>query len=199
MDRIAWSKPVIALLALSPLTWMIWATLQRELGADPVATLTHETGIWALRFLLLSLCITPARQWTGAHWLIRYRRMLGLFAAFYATAHLAIYVFLDLGTYWQQILEDIVKRPYITVGFLAWLLLMPLAITSTKGWQRRLKRNWKRLHNLVYLITILACLHFLWLVKAGLLEPGIYTAIAALLLGYRLLKWHQKRHRTTTG
>lgn len=180
------------LLALLPLWLMVRATLADALGADPVAELTHRTGDWALRFLLLSLAMTPLRRVLDQAWPIRFRRLLGLYAFFYACLHLTIYVVLDLNGYWAQILEDIVKRPFITVGFLAWLLLTPLAITSTRGWIKRLGRRWGLLHRAVYAVGILAVLHFFWLVKADLREPLIYAAILALLLGLRLY-WRWRR------
>jgi sulfoxide reductase heme-binding subunit YedZ len=156
------------------------------LGADPVAAITHATGDWALRFLLLCLAMTPLRRMLGAPWPIRFRRLLGLYAFFYACLHLATYLVLDLGGFWTQIFADIAKRPYITVGFGAWLLLLPLAVTSTRGWMRRLGRRWGQLHRLVYVAAVLAVLHFLWLVKSDLREPSIYAAVLALLLGARL-------------
>ena len=180
------------LLALLPLWLMVRATLADALGADPVAELTHRTGDWALRFLLLSLAMTPLRRVLDQAWPIRFRRLLGLYAFAYACLHLTIYVVLDLNGYWAQILEDIVKRPFITVGFLAWLLLTPLAITSTRGWIKRLGRRWGQLHRAVYAVGILAVLHFFWLVKADLREPLIYAAILALLLGLRLY-WRWRR------
>jgi sulfoxide reductase heme-binding subunit YedZ len=159
-----------------------------------VAALTHGTGDWALRLLLLSLAMTPLRRLLGQPWPIRFRRLVGLYAFFYACLHLSIYLVLDLGGYWTQIFEDIAKRPYITVGFGAWLLLLPLALTSTRGWIRRLGRRWGQLHRLVYVAGGLAVLHFLWLVKSDLREPLVYAAVLALLLGLRL--WWRLRRPT---
>ncbi len=156
------------------------------LGADPVAAITHGTGDWALRFLLLSLAMTPLRRLSGQSWPIRFRRLVGLYAFFYACLHLATYLVLDLGGFWTQIFADIAKRPYITVGFSAWLLLLPLAVTSTRGWIRRLGRRWGQLHKAVYAAAALAVLHFLWLVKSDLREPLVYAGVLALLLGVRL-------------
>lgn len=179
-------------LALLPVLLMVRATLIDALGADPVAELTHRTGDWALRLLLLSLAMTPLRRWLDQSWPIRFRRLLGLYAFFYASLHLSVYVVLDLNGYWAQILEDIVKRPFITVGFLGWLLLIPLAITSTKGWIRRLGRRWGQLHRLVYGVGLLAVLHYFWLVKADLREPLAYAAVLAILLGARIYwRWRQ--------
>ncbi|KFN45272.1 sulfite oxidase heme-binding subunit YedZ [Arenimonas composti] len=162
------------------------------LGADPVQAITHATGDWALRFLLASLTMTPLRRLTGATWPLRFRRLLGLYAFAYASLHLATYVVLDLGGYWAQVFEDIVERPFITVGFAAWLLLVPLALTSTRGWMRRLGRRWGQLHRLVYAVAVLAVLHFFWLVKSDLREPLAYAAVLALLLGLRLF-WRLRR------
>ena len=194
-------KAIVHLAALSPLAillWQMWAvakTGSNALGADPVAEIEHRLGLWAIRFLMLALAITPLRQLTGWNVLVRFRRMLGLYAFAYASLHLSAYLGLDLRGYWTQIFEDIAKRPYITVGFIAWLLLVPLAITSTTGWIKRLGRNWARLHMLVYAVAVLAVLHFWWLVKSDIREPALYAGIAALLLGWRL--WKRWRVRTS--
>ncbi len=188
------AKSLVHALALTPLTilaWQfldVWRTGSDALGADPVAEIEHRTGLWALRLLMVALAITPLRQLTGRAALLRFRRMLGLYAFFYATLHLSAYLVLDLRGYWTQIFEDIAKRPYITVGFTAWLLLVPLAITSTQGWMRRLGRRWGQLHKAVYAIGVLAVLHFWWLVKSDIREPLLYAAILAALLGWRLWK-----------
>jgi len=185
-DRIAASKPLVFLVCLTPLAWLVWDTLQNELGTDPVAQLEHRTGLWALRLLLATLAITPLRRVSGWNKAVRYRRMLGLFAFFYATVHLSIYLFVDLGGYWADIFEQIAKKPYITVGFAAWLLLIPLAVTSTQKMMRRLGRRWGQLHKLVYATALLGVLHFLWLVKADKREPLAYVAVFALLMLWRL-------------
>lgn len=192
------AKTLVHGLALIPFAWLVWdiylaATGGDALGADPVAAITHRTGDWALRFLLLTLAVTPLRRLSGRTALLRFRRMLGLYAFFYASAHFATYLVLDLGGYWAQILDDIVKRPFITVGFSAWLLLLPLVATSTRGMMRRLGRRWGQLHRLVYAIAVLAVLHFVWLVKSDLREPLIYAGILALLLGLRV--WWALRKR----
>lgn len=197
--RIAIAKGLLHLAALAPLAillWQAWSVAKTggdALGADPVAEIEHRLGLWAIRFLMLTLAITPLRQLTGWNALVRFRRMLGLYAFAYATLHLAAYLGLDLRGYWMQIFEDIAKRPYITVGFIAWLLLVPLAITSTSGWIRRLGRNWSRLHRLVYAVAVLAVLHFWWLVKSDIREPALYAGIATLLLGWRMWKRRQPR------
>lgn len=193
------AKTAVHLAALTPLAilawqfWDVYNTGSDALGADPVAEIEHRLGLWALRFLMIALAITPLRQLTGQAVLIRFRRMFGLYAFAYATLHFSAYLFLDLRNYWTQIFEEIAKRPYITVGFAAWLLLLPLAITSTKGWIKRLGRNWGRLHKLVYIIGVLAVLHFWWLVKSDIREPLLYAAILAVLLGWRTWKWAAKR------
>ncbi|CTP85423.1 protein-methionine-sulfoxide reductase heme-binding subunit MsrQ [Xanthomonas graminis] len=197
------AKGIVHVLALAPLAylgwqfWQVWQSGSDALGADPVAEIEHRTGLWALRLLLLTLAITPLRQLSGQSVLLRFRRMLGLYAFFYACVHLGVYLGLDLRGYWAQIFEDIVKRPYITVGFIAWLLLIPLAITSTQGWMRRLKRNWGKLHKAIYAIGVLAVLHFWWLVKSDIREPLLYAAILALLLGWR--GWRALSARRTTA
>ncbi len=185
-DRIAACKPLVFVLCLLPLTHLGWDVWQHTLGTDPVSQLEHRSGDWALRLLLATLAITPLRRLTGWHKAVRFRRMLGLFAFFYVSMHLTIYLVVDLGGYWSQLLDEIVKRPYITVGFSAWLLLIPLALTSTKGMMRRLGRRWQQLHRLVYPAALLGALHFLWLVKADHREPALYLAMLIVLLLLRL-------------
>lgn len=200
--RIIVAKTFLHLAALAPLAillWQAWSVAKtggNALGADPVAEIEHRLGLWAIRFLMLTLAITPLRQLTGWNMLIRFRRMLGLYAFAYASLHFAAYLVLDLRGYWTQVFEDIAKRPYITVGFIAWLLLVPLAVTSTTGWIKRLGRNWARLHKAVYAVAVLAVLHFWWLVKSDIREPALYAGIAALLLGWRIWKWWQRRTRS---
>jgi sulfoxide reductase heme-binding subunit YedZ len=186
MRSLSWPRLVAHAAALVPFAWLAWDVAMDGLGADPVAAITHRSGDWALRFLLIALAVTPLRRITGWSLLARFRRMLGLYAFFYASLHFATYLALDLGGYWPQVLEDIVDRPYITVGFLAWLGLLPLALTSTQGMIRRLGRRWATLHRLVFAIGMLAVLHFLWLVKADRTEPLIHAAILALLLVLRI-------------
>lgn len=186
------AKAAAHALALLPLALLVQGVRSDSLGADPVAAITHATGEWALRLLLLGLALTPLRRLLGQAWPLRFRRLVGLYAFFYACLHLATYLVLDLGAYWQQVFADIVKRPYITVGFAAWLLLLPLALTSTRWAMRRLGRRWGLLHRAVYAAAALAVLHFLWLVKSDLREPGVYAAILALLLGLRLY-WRLRR------
>lgn len=199
-DRVAASKPFVFIAALLPLLLLAFETWRGTLGPDPVAQLEHASGIWALRMLLITLAITPLRTLTGWNVLVRYRRMLGLFAFFYASVHLAIYLVIDLGGFWSQIFAEIAKKPFITVGFLAWLLMLPLAITSTKGMMRRLGRRWQTLHKLVYAAGALAALHFIWQVKWGesiaAIEPVIYAAIFLVLMLARVPGWIARRRRS---
>ena len=185
-DRIAMAKPLVFALCLLPFAHLVWDAAHGTLGPDPVAQLEHRSGDWALRLMLATLAVTPLRRLSGWHKAIRFRRMLGLFAFFYASVHLTIYLVIDLGGFWSQLLGEIVKRPYITVGFAAWLLLIPLALTSTQGMMRRLGRHWQRLHRLAYLIALLGVLHYFWLVKADHREPALYLAIWIALMLVRL-------------
>ena len=175
-------KPIVFILCLLPFIFLLIAAVNDNLGVNPVETLTHETGEWALRFLLFTLCITPLRRLTHANWLIKLRRMLGLFAFFYAVLHFITYVWLDQFFDWQEILIDIPKRPFITIGFVSLVLLMPLAITSTNAMQRRLKKKWLMLHKLIYVIPMLVVIHFIWSLKADYSEPLFYTFIFLVLM-----------------
>ncbi|HSW14904.1 MAG TPA: protein-methionine-sulfoxide reductase heme-binding subunit MsrQ, partial [Solimonas sp.] len=173
-------------LGLTPAAWLGWCILKARLGPNPVEFLEHETGLWALRILLATLAMTPLRRLTGRSEPIQIRRLLGLWAYFWITTHFSIYLTFDLEWSAAQLAKDLVKRTYITLGFSAWLLLLPLALTSTRGWQRRLKRRWLLLHRLVYPAAILGCLHFLWLVKSDIREPALYLGILGLLFALRL-------------
>ena len=179
-------KPFVFLLCLLPLGHLLWGAVADALGPNPVERLLHATGDWTLRLLLVTLAATPLRRLTGWVWPIRLRRMLGLFAFFYALLHFGVYLWLDRALDWTAIVEDVVERPYITVGFAALLLLVPLAVTSTQGWQRRLGRRWKTLHRAVYPVAILGVVHYLWLVKADLREPLIHGLILLILLALRV-------------
>lgn len=179
-------KALAHILALLPTAWLIKNALADNLGTDPVAALTHQTGDWALRLLLLGLTMTPLRLLLKQTWPIRFRRLIGLYAFFYACLHFGVYLFLDLGSYWSQIGADILKRPFITVGFTAWLLLLPLAVTSNQSMMRKLKKNWLKLHKLVYAVAVLAVLHYWWLVKSDVREPLLYATILAALFAIRL-------------
>ncbi|MGD2053429.1 MAG: protein-methionine-sulfoxide reductase heme-binding subunit MsrQ [Gammaproteobacteria bacterium] len=178
-------KPVIFAVSLLPFAALVIGAVNNTLGTNPVETMTHETGEWTLRFLLITLMITPLRQLTGNNWLIRLRRMTGLFAFFYACLHFLTYIWFDQYFDWMEIARDIPKRPFITVGFTAFVLLVPLAATSTNKMMRRMKKNWSRLHKLIYVVAVLGVLHFLWAVKADTLEPMVYAVILLVLLGYR--------------
>ncbi|WP_236725688.1 sulfite oxidase heme-binding subunit YedZ [Candidatus Reidiella endopervernicosa] len=186
-------KPLLFLLCLLPLAMIAWSGWQGGLGANPIEALSHRTGDWALRFLLITLAVTPLVKLFGWSWLMRLRRILGLFCFFYATLHMANYVVLDQFFAWSEIIADVIKRPYITVGLATYLLLLPLAVTSTNAMMRRLGKRWKQLHSLIYPASMLAVIHFLWLVKADLREPMIYGMILLLLLGYRLIFRQQKK------
>ena len=181
-------KPLVFVAGLAPLAWMICGALQlfgASLGADPVKKLEHECGKTALNFLLLTLAVSPVRSLAGLPQLLRLRRMLGLFAFFYATLHFSVYLVLDLELNWHMLGADIAKRPYITIGFTALLLMIPLALTSTNGMMRRLGRRWQSLHRLVYVIALLGVWHFYWQVKRDVREPLIYAGVLAMLLVFR--------------
>jgi len=185
-------KPVIFIFCLLPFILLFWQALNDGLGTNPVETLTHETGQWALRFLLITLLITPLRRVTKINWLVKLRRMLGLFAFFYASMHFITYLWLDQFFDWQEILIDIPKRPFITIGFISFVLLVPLAITSTNAMQRRLKKRWRTLHKLVYVIPVLVIIHFIWSLKADYSEPFIYAVIFSLLMFMRIAHANKK-------
>lgn len=182
-------KPLVFAVAAAPFGWLLWLAVSDGLGANPIEAITRYTGDWTLRFLLITLAVTPLRELCGWSWLMRMRRMLGLFAFFYALLHFATYLVLDQFFAWRHIIDDIAERPYITVGFVCFVLLIPLAVTSSNAMMRRLGgRRWKRLHRSVYFIAIGGVVHFLWLVKADVREPLVYAAVLALLLAYRLLR-----------
>jgi len=184
-------KPVVFFICLLPLVMLVWDGFHDALGANPVEKITHRTGDWTLRFLLLTLSVTPLRKLLNWKFMMRFRRMLGLFAFFYACLHFVTYLVFDHFFDFGEIAKDILKRPYVTVGFTGFVLLIPLAITSTNNMKKRLGKNWKRLHQLVYVIAVCGILHYLWLVKADLLQPLIYAAILLLLFGVRA--WFQRK------
>ena len=173
---------------LLPVAHLGLAAYQGNLGANPLEVITHTTGDWTIRFLLITLCVTPLRQLTKQYWLIQYRRMLGLFAFFHGSLHLTTYLWFDKFFDWHEILQDVGKRKFITVGFLAFVLMIPLAITSTKGMIRRLGKRWTVLHRLVYVSAMAGVIHYYWLVKADHRLPLTYGAILSVLLGYRMVK-----------
>jgi sulfoxide reductase heme-binding subunit YedZ len=189
-------KVLVFLLCLVPFLLLVWGALTGNLGANPIEKITHTTGDWILRFLVLTLCITPLRQLTGWHQAIRFRRMLGLFAFFYGCLHLTIYVLSIANLNFAEIGNDIAKRPYITVGFTGFVLMIPLAITSTKKWIARLGgKRWQKLHRLIYVSAIAGVLHYLWLVKADIRYPVRYGIAVGLLLLFRI--WTAVRSRQT--
>jgi sulfoxide reductase heme-binding subunit YedZ len=209
-------KPLVFVAALAPAGWLVWAILTGNLSANPLSDLTNETGIWALRFVCITLAVTPLRRVTGWNQAIRFRRMTGLFAFFYGTLHFLTYIVVDrfaslvdfpdgyiawstarhLGA---AIWEDIYKRPYITIGFTAWMTMLPLTLTSTAGMIRRLGgRAWNRLHKLIYATGILVVVHYWWLVKADISRPAAYGVVVALLLGSRLY-WSRLRTARATS
>jgi len=185
---------------LTPLALLVYRAFTGGLGVNPVEHLTHRTGFWALTLLMVTLSITPIRRLTKRNDLIKLRRPIGLFAFFYACLHFLIFIVFDHLFALSSILEDIVKRPYITAGFTAFVLLIPLALTSTKGWIRRLGKRWQRLHRLVYLSAGLGVLHFFWKAasKADVREPLIFAGVLAILMIARLPIWLRRKRRTTS-
>ncbi|WP_287879692.1 protein-methionine-sulfoxide reductase heme-binding subunit MsrQ [Aquitalea sp.] len=190
--RFNWLKIAVFVLCLLPLARAAWTVLSGA-AVNPVEFITRSTGTWTLSFLLITLTISPLRQISGWSWPLRLRRMLGLYAFFYGSLHLTTYVWLDQFFDWPGMLHDIAKRPFITVGFAAMLLMTPLAITSTQGWMKRLKRNWGKLHQLVYPVALLGVLHYWWLVKKDLTQPMLYASVLAVLLGWRLVRRLRQR------
>jgi len=189
------AKVALFFVCLIPLGRLVWLAFNGGLGANPIEFVTRSTGTWTLVFLLITLSITPIRKLTGQNALLRVRRMLGLFAFFYACLHFTTYIWWDQFFDWVAILKDIKKRPFITVGFACFVLLLPLAATSTNAMMRRLGRRWQQLHRLVYLIGIGGVVHYWWLVKKDITQPALYALVLALLLGYRLVVWRQARKR----
>ncbi len=197
MNRLRLTKIVIFLGALVPLARLLWKGLHTGLGANPIEVITHSTGDWTLILVLATLLITPLRRLTHQYWIIGLRRMVGLFAFFYGMLHFLTYIWLDKFFDVHEMLKDIAKRPFITVGFSAFILLIPLAVTSTKGWIRRLGgKNWQRLHRLIYVSGVLGVIHYLWLVKADLRKPLEYASVLSVLLLYRLVAWVIEVRRT---
>lgn len=193
-----WLKLALFPLCLVPLTLLAVDGYRDRLGANPIEVITHSTGTWTLVFLLITLSVTPLRRITGINALIKLRRMLGLFAFFYACLHFVTYFWLDQFFDWPAIVKDVIKRPFITVGFTAFVLLLPLAATSTNRMMRWMGgRRWQLLHRLVYVIAIGGVAHYLWLVKKDITQPLIYAAVLSLLLGYRLFyRWRSSLART---
>jgi len=201
--RFVW-KPIVFLLCLVPFTLVLTDLFEitGTLGANPVEAMLDRFGNWSIRFMLIALAVTPLRKLTGRNWLTRFRRMLGLFAFFYVLMHFLVWLMLDRGLYFTPfaeviplVVEDIVERTFITIGFAAFLILLAMAITSTNGMRRRMGRNWQRLHNAVYVVGVLGIWHYWWQVKKGPDDAIYYAAILAVLLGLRIY-WHfQKRQK----
>lgn len=182
-------KPLVFLTALLPVALLAYRGFMSDLGANPIEEITHQTGWWTLTFLLITLSVTPLRKLTKQYWLIQYRRMLGLFAFFYGTLHLMTYLWLDQFFDFSAILKDVYKRPFITAGFTAFVLMVPLAMTSTKWAIRKMGKRWQALHRLIYFSALAGVIHFIWLVKKDIREPLIYLAIFAGLMLYRFGTW----------
>ena len=187
-------KAALFIASLYPLLRLSWFGYSDQLGANPIELITRSLGTWTLTFLLFTLSITPLRKLSGWSWLIKLRRMAGLFAFFYATLHFITYIWLDQFFDLSAIYKDVIKRPFITIGFAAFVLLIPLALTSTNAMMKRMGgKNWQLLHRLVYAIALFGVLHYWWLVKKDLTQPIIYSAVLAVLLGYRLWVWQSKK------
>jgi methionine sulfoxide reductase heme-binding subunit len=189
-----WLKIPIFLLCLAPIAIVGWRALHSDLTANPIEFITHATGDWTLRFLIITLAVTPLRKILGLPELIRFRRMLGLFAFFYGCLHFTTYIWLDKFFDLSEIWKDVIKRRFITVGFAAFLLLIPLAVTSTAGSIRRLGgRRWRALHRLIYFSAVLGVIHYYWLVKSAIIRPLTYGAILVVLLLFRMVAWFTGR------
>jgi methionine sulfoxide reductase heme-binding subunit len=189
-----WAKLLVFLLSCVPLLGLIWRGFHNDLTANPVEFLQHQTGDWTLRFLIFTLCITPFRKVLNLPELIRFRRMLGLFTFFYVCLHFLTYLGPDQSFNFAGMLKDVVKRPFITVGFAAFLLLIPLAITSTASWVRRLGgKRWQALHRSIYLCAVLGVIHYYWLVKSDVREPLFYGLLVGIVLLWRFTEWLSKR------
>ena len=193
------AKPFVFLACLTPALLLGWDAFTGGLGVNPIEDITHRTGNWALRLLLATLAVTPIRRLAGWQHIIRFRRMLGLFAFFYATLHFSTYLVFDHFFDLLLIIEDVAERRYVTAGFLGFVLMIPLAVTSTRGWIRRLGRRWTSLHRLVYVSAAAGVVHFLWLVKIDLVEPLVYAAILAVLLGGRAAHRYRGQARSATA
>src|SRR3981081_2428465 len=195
-----WIKPVIFLACLEPLGRLAWKGFHGMLGANPIEGITHATGDWTLTFLLITLLITPLRKLTWQYWLIGLRRMFGLYAFFYGTLHLTTYVWLDKFFNVHEMLADVAKRRFITAGLTAFILMIPLALTSTKGWIRRMGgKRWQALHRLIYGSAAAGVIHYIWLVKADLRKPLQYASVLGLLMTYRIMVWAGTKAKATQG
>jgi methionine sulfoxide reductase heme-binding subunit len=191
--RTKWLKVPVFVLCLIPALWLTWKGLHQDLGANPIEFITHATGDWTLRFLCITLAVTPLRNLLGRPELIRFRRMLGLFAFFYGSLHFMTYLWLDKFFDMSEIIKDVYKRPFITAGFTAFVAMVPLALTSTAGWIRRLGgRRWQALHRLIYLSAVAGVIHYYWLVKSDIRLPVFYGLIVVALLSYRAVVARRK-------
>ena len=184
---------IVFALCLLPLITLIVAIVGDKLGPDPAQALMHETGEWAARLLILTLLVTPLRVYTAWRWLLPLRRMLGLYCFFYGSLHLLLFSHFYLGWAGDRLFEELIERPYITAGFAAWSLMVPLALTSNRAMMRKLRRNWQRLHTLIYPTAVLVSLHYLWQARSDIGEPLVYGAVFALLLGWRLIHFRKKQ------
>jgi len=192
-------KPILFMACLMPLVRLGWKAASVGLGANPIQVITYSTGTWTLVFLLVTLSMTPLRKLTRQYWLIQYRRMVGLFAFFYACLHFTTYLWLDQFFDPHRIYKDIYKRPFITAGFTAFVLLIPLAATSTRWAIRKLGKTWQALHRLIYVSATAGVIHYIWLVKKDVRVPEIYAAILAALLFYRIIVWALARRSVATA
>jgi sulfoxide reductase heme-binding subunit YedZ len=186
-------KPMLFITSAIPLVWIIYQGVLDQLGADPAKSIADYLGLWGLRFLLITLTVTSLRVWFGWRWQLSLRRMLGLYAFFYVLLHLLAVITFIMGWRIDILVKEVTERPFIIVGMLAFLLLIPLAVTSTQKWQRRLGRSWKRLHQLIYPIAILAVLHLVYLIRASYLEAFIYVCIVTVLLMQRVVSFNKGR------
>jgi len=190
-------KPLVFLLGLVPAGLLVWKAIAGELSANPIKDITEETGIWTLRFILCTLTITPLRRISGWALLARFRRMIGLFAFFYGSLHCVTYIYLDQFFAIDEILRDVAKRPFVTVGFAAFVMMIPLALTSSNRIAKWMGgKKWRLLHRLVYLTALGGVIHYLWLVKADTQRPVMYGGVLAVLLGYRMWEYFRSRHVT---
>ncbi len=188
--HIKWIKPPVFLLCLAPAAYLAWGAYRSELGPNPIETITHSTGTWTLSFLCITLTVTPLRKLLHRNALVRFRRMFGLFAFFYGCLHFMTYVWLDKFFDFHEMVKDVYKRPFITAGFTAFVLMIPLAITSTSGMIRRLGgRRWRNLHRLIYVSAIAGVVHYYWLVKSDETVPYRFAAVVGILLGYRVVAY----------
>ncbi|MGD0499657.1 MAG: protein-methionine-sulfoxide reductase heme-binding subunit MsrQ [Bryobacteraceae bacterium] len=194
MPKIRWGKILLFAVCLAPFAWLARRAWNQDLTPNPIEYITHFTGDWTIRLIVATLAVTPLRKLLNRPGWIRYRRMIGLFAFFYGCLHFLTYLCVDKFFDFHAIAKDIGKRPFITVGFTAFVCLVPLAVTSTAGWIRRLGgKGWQRLHRLIYVTAVAGVIHYYWLVKSDIRLPALYGVLVALLLGYRLGAWNPRR------